>query len=196
MARKRYFTTEDALLELAMGSDIDMEPEDDFFGQMLTILLQKVAMKLLDESVYFCEKRSRKCLFTKYPSFQHGCLFFCYYENSNSTTQTQTSECRLLTCKSFIIINTQTHNASLSVTTLFVYKLPHLFTNFSRQPQASAIATLRYCSPKGVKGTLEGERQHGQQKKCWMDNIRVDVPAHARTAHKGLWQKRPEEDLY
>ena len=141
-------------------------------------------------------KKVQKVFVYKIFLFSTWLPFFCYYENSNSNTQTQTSECRLLTCKSFIIINTQTHNASLSVTTLFVYKLPHLFTNFSRQPQASAVATLGYCSPKGVKDTLEGGPHHGQQKKCWMDNIRVDIPAHARTAHKGLWQKRPEEDLY
>ena len=27
-------------------------------------------------------------------------------------------------------------------------------TNFSKQPQASAVTTLRYCSPKGVKSVL------------------------------------------
>ena len=39
---------------------------------------------------------------------------------------------------------------------------------------------------------------HGLQRKCWMDNIkiqRVAVPAHARTADNGLHQKRLEEDL-
>ena len=76
MARKRYFTTEDVLLELAMDSDIDMEPEDDFFGQMLTILLQKVAMKLLDESVYFCEKKVQKVFVYKISLFSTWLPFF------------------------------------------------------------------------------------------------------------------------
>ena len=43
-------------------------------------------------------------------------------------------------------------------------------------------------------------RQHGGMdrpgvRQCWMDSTRVDIPAHARTAHKRLLQKRLEEDL-
>ena len=47
-----------------------------------------------------------------------------------------------------------------------------------------------------LQGILEGGRCCGQQRKCWMDNIKgVDVSAHARTAHKGLLQEGLEEDL-
>ena len=42
------------------------------------------------------------------------------------------------------------------------------------------------------QGTLEGGRRRGRQKKQFQ---RVDIPAHARTAHKGFLQKRLEEDL-
>ena len=43
-------------------------------------------------------------------------------------------------------------------------------------------------------------RQHGGMdrpgvRQCWMDSTRVYIPAHARTAHKRLLQKRLEEDL-
>ena len=33
------------------------------------------------------------------------------------------------------------------------------------------------------------------QRKCWMDKTKSGHPTHARTVHKGLQQKRPEEDL-
>ena len=46
-----------------------------------------------------------------------------------------------------------------------------------------------------LQGTLKGGRRRGRQRKSWMDNVRVDIPAHARTAHNGLLQKRLEEDL-
>ena len=35
-----------------------------------------------------------------------------------------------------------------------------------------------------------------QQGKYWMDSQRVDIPAHSRTVHVGLWQKRLEKRLY
>ena len=48
-------------------------------------------------------------------------------------------------------------------------------------------------------GTLEGLGCHGRQRKCWMDIIKEwsSLPQNclARTAHKGLLQKRLEEDL-
>ena len=46
-----------------------------------------------------------------------------------------------------------------------------------------------------LQGTLEGGRRCGRQRKCWMNNIRVDMPVHARAVHKGLLQKRLEEDI-
>ena len=46
------------------------------------------------------------------------------------------------------------------------------------------------------QGTLEGGRCCGRQRKRWMDNIKVDVPACARTADDGLLQKRLEEGLF
>ena len=47
-----------------------------------------------------------------------------------------------------------------------------------------------------LQDTLEGGRRRGRQRKCWMDNIKMwTSPAHARTAHYGLLQKRLEEDL-
>ena len=46
-----------------------------------------------------------------------------------------------------------------------------------------------------LQGILEGGRCHGWWKKCWMDNIKGDILAHARPAHKGLLQKRLEEGL-
>ena len=52
-------------------------------------------------------------------------------------------------------------------------------------------------SKNSLQGILEGGQCHGQQRKCWMDNIKewTSIPAHATTAHKGLLQKRLEEDL-
>ena len=47
-----------------------------------------------------------------------------------------------------------------------------------------------------VRATLDSGWCRGWQRKWWMDNITVDIPASARTAHKGLLQKRLEEDLY
>ena len=43
---------------------------------------------------------------------------------------------------------------------------------------------------------MEGGQRSGWQRKCWLENIRMDVSAYARTAHKGLLQKILEEDLY
>ena len=46
-------------------------------------------------------------------------------------------------------------------------------------------------TPRHVSG-----RRRGRQRKCWMDNFRkVDIPAHARTAHNSHLQKRQEGDL-
>ena len=46
-----------------------------------------------------------------------------------------------------------------------------------------------------LQDTLEGAQRRGRQRQCWMNNIRVDIPAHARTADKGLLQKRLEEEM-
>ena len=47
-----------------------------------------------------------------------------------------------------------------------------------------------------LRGTSDGGQQHGQQRKCWMDNVkRMDIPAYARTANDGLLQKSLEKDL-
>ena len=50
MARKRHFTTDEVLRELAVDSNSDREPEDDaffffFFCQMVMILSLEVVMK-------------------------------------------------------------------------------------------------------------------------------------------------------
>ena len=45
-----------------------------------------------------------------------------------------------------------------------------------------------------LQGTLEGGRRRGRQRICWMDNVRVDIPAYARKAHDDLLQKRLEEE--
>ena len=47
-----------------------------------------------------------------------------------------------------------------------------------------------------LQGTLMGGQYCGWQRKCWVDNIKewFSLP-HARIAHKGLLQKRLEEDL-
>ena len=46
-----------------------------------------------------------------------------------------------------------------------------------------------------LRGTLEGGRRRGRQRKCWLDNIKewTDVPGHARPVHQGPLQKRLEE---
>ena len=49
-----------------------------------------------------------------------------------------------------------------------------------------------------LQGTLEGGRRRGRQRMTWMldgQHQRVYIPAHAGIAHKGLLQKRLEEDL-
>ena len=46
------------------------------------------------------------------------------------------------------------------------------------------------------QGTLQVKRSHGRQRKCLMgQHQRVDIPAHARPADKGLLQERLAEDL-
>ena len=44
-----------------------------------------------------------------------------------------------------------------------------------------------------LKGTLEGGRSCGPQRKCWMDNIKGGHPCPARTAHKGLMPKKKKK---
>ena len=48
-----------------------------------------------------------------------------------------------------------------------------------------------------LQGTLGGGRRRGRQKKCWMDNLIVRIPARARIAHNGLGllQERLKENL-
>ena len=50
-------------------------------------------------------------------------------------------------------------------------------------PQPSLRDSGGWAMPWSAKEMLDGQPQ------------RVDIPAHARTAHKGLLQKRLEEDL-
>ena len=45
-----------------------------------------------------------------------------------------------------------------------------------------------------LQGTLESGGRRGRQRKCWMDIVRVNVPAYARAANDDLLQKGSEED--
>ena len=81
--------------------------------------------------------------------------------------------------------------------------------NFLLGPQMPLLATVKRqklawfghvtcydsLSKTILQGTLQGGQCHGQQRKCWMDNIKewTSLP-NARTAHEGLLQKRLEED--
>ena len=67
------------------------------------------------------------------------------------------------------------------------------------------IYIMEKLSKITLLGTLEGWRCRGQQKKKKLTGRekvldgqyqRVDIPAHARTAPKGLLQKRLEKDFY
>ena len=51
----------------------------------------------------------------------------------------------------------------------------------------SCVLDENQCS-RSSKGMLQDEMLYGQGQ-------RLDIPAHARAAHKGLLQKRLEEDL-
>ena len=42
--------------------------------------------------------------------------------------------------------------------------------------------------------TLEGGCHRGQQRKCWIDCQRVNVPAYARIAHRSLVQKKKKKN--
>ena len=46
-----------------------------------------------------------------------------------------------------------------------------------------------------LQGTLMGGQYCGWQRKCWVDNIRVNVPAHTKITHNGLLRKRLEEHV-
>ena len=114
-----------------------MEPEDDDFlpdGDDFDVKSRDEAV--LDEPVvffllllflgcWFCfwgGGLESVCLLN-YPHFQHGC-FFVTQTTAYSLSQKQTLECILATCKvSLQSVYKQTPNASLNVTTLFVYKL-------------------------------------------------------------------------
>ena len=72
------------------------------------------------------------------PPFQHCHFLFCN-DSTFSSTQCILSACNV----SSHVSDKQTHNVSQTLPT-------HLSTNFCRQPQASAVSTLRHCSPKGV----------------------------------------------
>ena len=50
-------------------------------------------------------------------------------------------------------------------------------------------------SKTALRGTFQGGRRRGRQRKMLYGQYqRVDFPAYARTAHKGLLHKRLEED--
>ena len=78
MARKRYFTTEEVLRELAMDSGSDMEPEDDdFLPDGYDFVAESSGEAMLYKPVFvpFHEKRSGKCLFSKLSPFSTWPLF-------------------------------------------------------------------------------------------------------------------------
>ena len=62
--------------------------------------------------------------------------------------------------------------------------------NTKERTETRGYAARRDSLSKTIlQGTLDGGRRRGRQRKCWMDNDGVNVPAHARTAHDGLPKK-------
>ena len=61
----------------------------------------------------------------------------------------------------------------------------------------STVFIVQFSLSKTIlQGTLEGERRRGRQRKCWIDNIKEWTSSvHTQIAHKGLQQRRLEEDL-
>ena len=110
-------------------------------------------------------KKAWKFLFTKSSPFSTW-LLFCYHDNSTFNDQKQTLECIPSTCK----VSQQPTKTML----LWMW-LPCWFTNFSRFPQASSLATLRHCSPKGVRVVLDWSMHQETLEMKWQKNFHLDI---------------------